>query len=101
MLTYSQKAPPAHLAPWIECLWTLEGQLSGEIETILPDGRMELVVHHASRPKNQAESFVTGQLTGPIHIQPTGPMLTHGARIRPAAAHPNAGRRHHPRRRSH
>lgn len=85
MLTYSQQPPPAHLAPWIECLWTLEGQ-AAEIETVLPDGRMELVVHHASRPKDQAESFVTGQLTRPLHIEPTGPMLTHGVRIRPAAA---------------
>ncbi|MFN0103243.1 MAG: DUF6597 domain-containing transcriptional factor [Bryobacteraceae bacterium] len=86
MLTYRQQAPPEHLAPWVECTWTLEGTAAAETETILPDGRMELVVHHATRPKNQAESFVTGQITSPVHIQPTGPMSTSGIRLRPAAA---------------
>ncbi len=70
----------------MECTWTLEGEAEGESEVILPDGRMELVVHHGARPRNQVVSFVTGQLTAPLVIYPTGPMLTHGVRLRPEAA---------------
>ena len=43
MLNYCQQPPPAELAPWVECTWTLEGVADAETETILPDGRMELV----------------------------------------------------------
>jgi len=86
LLTYRQEPPPAHLAPWVECTWTLDGIAEAAMETILPDGRMELIVHDASRPKHQAESFVTGQLTAPLHLFPTGPMATRGVRLRPAAA---------------
>jgi AraC-like DNA-binding protein len=86
LLTYRQQPPPAHLAAWVECTWTLEGVAPATTETILPDGRMELVVHHASRPENQAGQFVTGQLTTAVHIRPTGPMSTSGVRLRPAAA---------------
>jgi len=70
----------------VECTWTLEGVAEGETEVILPDGRIELVVHHGARPKGQAASFVTGQLIAPLVIYPTGPMLTHGVRLRPEAA---------------
>lgn len=70
----------------MECTWTLEGVADATMETILPDGRMEIIVHDASRPKHQAESFVTGQLTAPLHLYPTGPMVTRGVRLRPAAA---------------
>ncbi|MCX6612965.1 MAG: hypothetical protein NTW74_19215, partial [Acidobacteria bacterium] len=80
MILYRQEAAPAHLEPWVECTWTLEGEAEGESEVILPDGRMELVFHHGARPRNQAVSFVTGQLTAPLVIYPTGPMLTHGVR---------------------
>jgi len=67
-------------------MWTLDGVAGTETETILPDGRIELVVHHASRPRGQAASFVTGQLISPLYLHPTGPMSTSGVRLRPAAA---------------
>ena len=86
MLTYRQQPPPAHLAPWVECTWTLDGVAEKETETILPDGRIELVAHHASRPRGQTASFVTGQLISPLHLYPTGPRSTSGIRLRPAAA---------------
>jgi AraC-like DNA-binding protein len=57
-----------------------------ETEIILPDGRMELVVHHGARPKGQAASFVTGQIVGPLELIPTGWMSTRGMRLRPEAA---------------
>ena len=63
----------------------LEGTADAPVETILPDGRMELIVHDAARPKEQAERFVTGQLIGPLHLYPTGPMATRGIRLRPSA----------------
>ncbi len=86
MIEYRQFAPPAHLAPWVECVWTLKGVAPGAMETILPDGRMELVVHQANRPAGQDASFVTGQITGPVTLHPAGEMLTRGWRLRPAAA---------------
>lgn len=86
MLQFRREVAPAHLAPWVECTWTLEGNADRETEIILPDGRMEVIVHHGSRPREQAASFVTGQIVAPLVLYPTGWMSTSGVRLRPEAA---------------
>ena len=49
-MEYSQFPAPPDLARSVECLWILRGALAPEGQTILPDGRMELLFHFGSPP---------------------------------------------------
>ncbi len=80
---------PAALSPWVEFAWSLEGT-PAPLETILPDGRCELVFHFGGRPRRdgspQSPAFLVGQLTSAVHFELTGRLSTLGVRLRPAAA---------------
>lgn len=90
-MRYRQYAPPADLTAWVECCWTLQGSPIGEpsLQTIAPDGRMELIFHFGEPPlrngSRQSGSLLTGQLTQALSLQPCGPMDTVGIRLRPEA----------------
>jgi AraC-like DNA-binding protein len=75
----------------------------GPPETVLPDGRMEMVFHradtfHAERNgalAPQPRSLLVGQITEPLRLQPGARVRTLGVRFRPAGAHAFLGARVH------
>lgn len=91
---YAELPPPRALAPWVRCFWFLRTG-PGAVEPIVPDGRMEIVLHRAQpfsqrhddgRVRRQAAALVSGQLTGPIHVGPLEASDVVGIRFRTAGA---------------
>ena len=91
---YVEVDPPPPLAPWVRCYWFLRTG-AGTIEPVVPDGRMEIVIHRAQpfsekaadgRVRRQAAVLVSGQLTRPIHIGPLETADVVGIRFRTAGA---------------
>jgi AraC-like DNA-binding protein len=94
-MRYAEYAPPAALAPVVDCFWFLEGPGTGVPEPIIPDGRLEIVLHYGvrfdrylddGRVERQAPSMVVGQMLAPISIGHRGLAGVAGIRLRPAAA---------------
>jgi len=95
---YTEYAASPRVAPFVHCLWTLEGSvhdLDALAQPILPDGRPELIVHlgdpfdRISRnaiPERQPSVIFAGQLTGPIVLRPTGRIAVVGVRFQPDGA---------------
>jgi AraC-like DNA-binding protein len=95
---YAEYAPAAPLAPFVRCIWTLEGHaadLDEPIQPILPDGCPELVMHlgdaferlHSDgRTERQALVLLAGQLTEHLLIRPTGRVAVIGVRFHPDGA---------------
>jgi AraC-like DNA-binding protein len=95
---YSEHPPSAALAPFVRCLWTLEGDaadLAEPIQPILPDGCPELVIHLGDafermypngRIERQASVLLAGQLTEHLSIRPTGQVAVIGVRFHPDGA---------------
>ncbi len=95
-MRYREYRAGSRLGPYVTCLWTLDGPPGeGAPEPVFPDGNMELVFnfgepfrHHArSHAVSQPASLVVGQITGPMHIAPTGRIDILGIRFRPGEAH--------------
>lgn len=91
---YAEIAPPSALAPWVRCFWFLRTG-PGALEPVVPDGRMEIVIHRAQpffhraadgRVRRQATVLVSGQLTGPVHLGPLEAADVVGIRFRTAGA---------------
>jgi AraC-like DNA-binding protein len=94
-MKYTVHHPDPALAPIVECVWTLEGQaadLGGEPQSILPDGRPEIIVHLGDAfdrveadgaAIRQDALLVAGQLTSQLLLQPTGRIAVAGVRLRP------------------
>lgn len=86
------------LAPVVECVWTLEGEaaeLGGAIQSILPDGRPEVVLHLGDAfnrirddgtVDRQPRLLFAGQLPGQLLLQPTGRIAAVGIRLHPHGA---------------
>jgi AraC-like DNA-binding protein len=92
-LRYRELTPCSRLRPFVECFWFVSGDGRGApIQTIVPDGCPELIVHSGEpfrrlvgeRPDRQPTAFVVGELTGPLRVQPGALMSTMGVRFRPA-----------------
>lgn len=96
---YEQSAPLPELAPFLECIWTLEGHadsLAGEPQAVLPDGRPELVLHfgdafdrldlHGDGAVRQPWLIFAGQLTSQLLLRPTGKICVLGLRFHPFGA---------------
>ena len=69
--------------------------LPAAVEPVVPDGRLEIVLHLAEpfgtidedgMIRRQAKTLVAGQLTRAIHLTPTGPARIVGIRFRTASA---------------
>ncbi len=82
-MNYQTFEPSPDLANFIKFYWTLENpkERSPEKQTIIPDGCMEMIFHYGDlyrqyfendNSKIQPKSFVIGQLTRPLEIEPTG-----------------------------
>jgi AraC-like DNA-binding protein len=83
-IQYREYPIPANLAPFVKCIWSLEGNqpsYKAPRERILPDGCVELVFHsrdpfwtHFAIGKSsvQPQSFVVGQMNRFMEIEPRG-----------------------------
>ncbi|HEY6504180.1 MAG TPA: helix-turn-helix domain-containing protein [Chitinophagaceae bacterium] len=82
-MDYQVFTPPPELQPFVKCFWTLEDEATGAAsrQRVLPDGCMEMIFHYGDLYRQyfedgssviQPRSFVFGQITKFIEIEPTG-----------------------------
>ncbi len=82
-MIYKTYQTNSELNPFIKCIWTLEGasQKASSKQRIIPDGCLEMIFHLGDLYKQylidgstiiQPRSFVFGQITHPLDIEPTG-----------------------------
>ena len=93
---YAELPAPPPLDALVHCFWFLRGSLAGApAQPVLPDGRMEIVLHLAEPfaevgpdgvARGQAEALLAGQLMVPITLMPRGPADVIGIRFRTEAA---------------
>lgn len=93
---YLEFAAPPPLDGLIHCFWFLRGPMGGAAaQPVLPDGRMEIVLHRAEPfaevdsagvPRAQSAALLAGQLTRPIHLMPRGDSDVIGIRFHSAGA---------------
>src|SRR5262245_22046524 len=93
-MRYAEYRPAAAVALIVECYWMLEGHGSGVPEPIIPDGRVEIVLHYGvrfarhhpdGRIEQQDSSLIVGQLLAPISVGHRGVAGVAGIRLHPAA----------------
>ncbi len=94
-MRYAEYAPSPRLAHVVDCFWILEGEGSGAPEPIIPDGRVEIVLHYGARfeqhhpggrVERQPASLIVGQMLAPISVGHRGRAGVAAVRLRPAAA---------------
>jgi AraC-like DNA-binding protein len=99
-MRYAQYTPSRRFAALVECYWFLEGEGAGAAEPIIPDGRMEIVLHYGARfdrhfadgrIERQDAAMLVGQLLAPITLSHHGPAGVAAIRLRPAAGRAIAG----------
>ncbi len=82
-MNYQTYEPSEILSPFVKCYWTLDspGAVNVQKQTIVPDGCIEMIFHYGDLYKQylenekyiiQPRSFIFGQLTQPLEIEPTG-----------------------------
>lgn len=92
-MKYVEVDPGPRLRPFVECLWALDAAAGAPVERVLPDGRLEIVLHlGASMTRisgadvdRQPRALIVGQQTGPIVLGATGAVSVVAARLRPHA----------------
>jgi AraC-like DNA-binding protein len=91
---YQEYSPSPRLSAIVEKYWLLEGSASAGWESILPDGRAELIFHYGdpfarrsidSGVAVQPAAIFVGQVTGPVCLQPRGRVGVAAIRLRPEA----------------
>ncbi|MCM3872212.1 MAG: helix-turn-helix domain-containing protein [Pyrinomonadaceae bacterium] len=100
MMQYTEHRPSPLLAQHLECFWFLSDTNSspatGASERVLPDGCVEWIFHLGSPFQRstitgewvrQPRSFVVGELTRFLLLQPTGDVAVMGVRFRPGGAY--------------
>lgn len=94
-MKYREWAPPSAIRDQVEAIWSLAGHAepSDAPQRILPDGCAELILNFADPvvqetggPVRQPALMFVGQITGPLHIRPTGRVDLLGIRFRPGGA---------------
>ena len=84
-LDYREIAPPAQLAPFVKCFWTLRGEGVGQPERILPDGSFELVFHFgdpfSANGERQPNAMLVGEIRRPTLITPSSHIDVLGVRF--------------------
>jgi AraC-like DNA-binding protein len=92
---YQEYAPSPRCARVVEKYWVLEGHATGSPDTIIPDGRIELIFHYggefwrhlAGAPAvRQPGSLLVGQMIEPVVLAPEGHARAAAIRLRPGAA---------------
>jgi AraC-like DNA-binding protein len=98
-MRYAEHAPPASLAPYVRCFWTLSGDPdpSDGGDPVLPDGCVEIVLNFGDRfrrhldgggVERQPRALIAGQLTRSVAIEPEGRIDLLGIRFHPWGAAP-------------
>jgi AraC-like DNA-binding protein len=94
-MRYAEYPPSPALARIADCYWILEGPGTGVPEPIIPDGRIEIVLHYGVRferhhPDGSVErqplSLIAGQMLAPMCLGYRGVAGVAAIRLRPAAA---------------
>jgi len=89
-MEYRALAPPSDLAQWVECAWILRGALNANGQSILPDGRLELIFHFGDAPyafdARQPAALIAGRMMGALRLTGCVQMDALGVRLRPEAA---------------
>jgi AraC-like DNA-binding protein len=97
---YAVYPPSPALAASVECYWILEGAGGAEPQPIVPDGRVEIVLHFGDRferhhtdgrVERQDQALLVGQILVPIRLACRGRAGVAAIRLRPAAARAVAG----------
>lgn len=92
---YAEYRPAQALARVVDCYWILEGHGTGVPEPIIPDGRIEIILHYGVRferhhvngsVERQPASLIVGQILAPMCLGYRGQAGVAGIRLRPAAA---------------
>ncbi len=82
-MNYNTISPNTDLSAFVKCYWSLDApkEINPEKQRIVPDGCMEMIFHYGDLYKQylddgsyiiQPKSFVFGQITQPLDIEPTG-----------------------------
>ncbi len=99
-MRYIEFQPDPRLTPFVKCLWIMEDQTAAAfqpIETVVPDGCMELIIHYGSRFMKLLDNgqyqrlpaaVIAGQITKRLLLQAGGHVGMIGVRFRPAGAFP-------------
>src|SRR5688572_4821598 len=99
-MQYTEHPPTPALADYLECVWFVRDNetstASRPAERVLPDGCIEWIFHLATPFQRwtpaegwqlQARSFVVGELTQYLLLQPGGPASVMGVRFKPGGAY--------------
>jgi len=97
-VNYVERKPLRVLSEYLECFWFASSAAApgGVPDRVVPDGCIEWIFHleapfkrlsQANAWETQPRSFVVGELTRFILLQPTGPVATMGVRFRPGGAY--------------
>lgn len=98
-MEYMQYEVEEDLRPFIKCYWSLEAPAAPvpEKQRIVPDGCMEMIFHYGNLYLQylqdgtsivQPRSFVFGQITTPLEIEPSGTTGIIAARFQPEGFFP-------------
>ncbi|MBL7744599.1 MAG: helix-turn-helix transcriptional regulator [Chitinophagaceae bacterium] len=98
-MNYQVYTPSRELQVFVKCFWTLEADSKEEPsrQRVLPDGCMEMIFHYGDLYKQyfedgsfvvQPRSFIFGQITRYIEIEPTGASGIVSARFHPEGLSP-------------
>ncbi len=98
-MLYTEHQPSTLLGRHLECVWFAVDDDSADSvkaeQKVLPDGCIEWVFHLGDRFRRkecgewllQPQSFVVGEMTRYLILQPTGRLRTMGVRFRPGGAY--------------
>jgi AraC-like DNA-binding protein len=94
-MRYAEYPTSPPLARIAECYWILEGHGTGVPEPIIPDGRIEIILHYGvpferhhvdGTVERQPASLIVGQILAPMSLGYRGQAGVAAIRLRPAAA---------------
>ncbi len=97
-MKYTEYQPSPELARYVECVWFVHDKsatAANVADRVFPDGCIEWIFHLQSGFQAlslghwhlQPRSFVVGEMTSFLLLQPTGPVATMGVRFRPGGAY--------------
>ena len=98
-MNYKTYNPNVDLSAFVKCYWTLDSpkEIKHEKQRIVPDGCIEMIFHYGDNFKQynedggfiiQPKSFVFGQITIPLNIEPTGETGIFAVRFHPEGFSP-------------
>jgi AraC-like DNA-binding protein len=98
---YQEFPADKSLAPSVKCFWVLEDSPAPDspVDAVVPDGCPEIIVHYGDRFTEdasggrivQSDVIVTGQMTRPLMLRPTGRVGMVAARFRADGLFPILG----------